>query len=279
VNLHYHERAPLLVVTATLGVSPWLEATVRSVAEAAGLAAAHVLIAPERRTAELRERFPACCVLRESPDARSLYGALNEALRACAPWGWRWMTIVADDDLLLPGFRRLYRQAEQVVPANCAALWHGEVEMIDAGGRFLCRVPYVRRTEDVAALVAAGYSPFNHQSVLYSRRAVELAGPFVSGLRVCADAAHWLRAIELGADVHHLPLAAAAFRVRAGQISGDIAVHQREFAALRPQALRMHGPRPLWPAVLRFRVANLGVYLERIRRVGFSSGYDLLKTT
>lgn len=274
-----HARAPLLVLTATLGQSRWLEHTVRSVGHAAGLAAAHVLIAPARESAALRRRFPQCWIIDEPVDACGLYAALNQGLRATAQWDWRWMTFLADDDLLLPAFQQLYRAADARTHTGEAAVWHGEVAVIDADGRRLCRVPYARSSRDIAALVAAGYSPFNQQGMLYSRAAVERTGEFAASMRVCADAAHWLSALERGATFHRVPVSAAAFRVRAGQISGDVSTHRGEFGGLREQARRIHGAQPLWPAVLRFRMFNAALYLERVRNVGLTSGFGLLKTT
>jgi hypothetical protein len=271
------EGPTLLVITATLGQSPWLDAGVQSVRDFAGPGHTHLLCAPRDRCVYLQDRYPHCVA---APDnaARGLYAALNVALDATRSWPWRWLTWLADDDLLRPGFAKVRAAAEAGADGTTsAAVWRGIVEMIREDGRRLCRVPHARRSSDVAALVAAGISPFNQQSLLYSRRAAEAAGPFPADFRICGDAAHWLTAWEKGAVFHHCDVVAAAFRVRAGQLSGAIEQHVAEFARLRQRAGARLAAGPSWPAVLRFRMQNLWFYAERILRGNGVTGFGLLR--
>lgn len=269
-------HAELLVITATLGASPWLEETVQSVQACAGEVSIHLLVAPETEVAGLQRRFPHCRVLPDQGPEGGLYGALNQGLQAAFSWNWRWMTFIADDDGFLPGFRELFRSFKAAHPSDKPAVWQGQVVMVDEQGRKICRIPYTRRQGDIAALVSAGYSPFNQQSMIYSRSALEQAGRFIPGMSVCADAAHWLSALERGAEFHTAPVPAAYFRIHSGQLSGQVSRHREEFQSLSAKARKIHGSRPVWPAVMRFRLQNLPLYWERFLRVGPVSGFGLL---
>ena len=67
----------LLVVTPTLGDSPWLTETVESVARCAA-GARHVLVTRADRVTELAARFPEAQVVAES--GAGMYAAINAGL-------------------------------------------------------------------------------------------------------------------------------------------------------------------------------------------------------
>jgi Ca2+-binding RTX toxin-like protein len=67
----------LLVVTPTLGESPWLEETISSVAAVAG-APEHVLVAPADKVAALARRYPRVAVVAEP--GGGMYAAINAGL-------------------------------------------------------------------------------------------------------------------------------------------------------------------------------------------------------
>lgn len=96
----------ILVVTPTLGESPWLAETVASVA-ALRIPGAHVLVAPEAAVGKLAARFPGVTVVPEP--GGGMYAAVNAGLAAVQ--GWEAFTYINDDDLLLPGFTAVVERA------------------------------------------------------------------------------------------------------------------------------------------------------------------------
>ena len=253
----------VVVVTPTLGASPWIEETVASVA-ALPLGLRHVLVAPAARVIALQARFPRLVVMAEPGSARSLYGAINAAGDAAGDW--EWITWINDDDRLLHGFEDLWRCA-QAAPA-AADIWYGEVDYVDADGSKLAAMPVCRRPADVPALLASGLAPFTQQGALISRDLWHKLGGMDASLRIAGDFDFWIRAAASGARFRFLPGTVAAFRVRPGQLSGRVTqAKDEEEAVLRRCGLAVGRARRLIASV-RFRAANLPRIIQRTWRTG-----------
>jgi hypothetical protein len=257
------ESLQLLVVTPTLGQSPWLDETVASVA---GLPfpCAHVLVAPASAVPGLAGRFPRTLVVPEP--GGGMYAAINAGLAAVP--GWRACTYINDDDLLLP------RLAEVMARARTAEarIVYGGVRLINTQGRRIGAIPispvpalnrllYAQRTEPV----------FQHGTVV-TRAVVEKLGPFDATLRFCGDSEFLARACVAGIPfVCATTRPVAAFRLRAGQLTKNLPVmlaeHHRVYDKHRLPAERIT-LRHRW-ARLVFRAANVPVYAERVARHGF----------
>ena len=142
---------------------------------------------------------------------------------------------------------------------------------------YLGRLAVTHHPADLLPLAQGGVNPLNQQGLLTPRFWILRRGPLREDLRICADVDFWLRAVMGGATFRYSPEVVATFRLHAGQISGNIANHKAEFhqvvAALAPRPASK--PQQLM-ARLRFRLANAGVYLGRVRRSGWKGGYALL---
>src|ERR1700679_2920480 len=84
----------LLVVTPTLGVSVYLDETVRGIL-ALPMPFIHMLVCPPAMIATLKERFPHALVLADAGKQSGLYGAINIALQA-EDKDWEWFTYIND---------------------------------------------------------------------------------------------------------------------------------------------------------------------------------------
>lgn len=272
------KTAPLLVVTPTLGRSPWLDRTVESVTATAGTFAHHVLVAPPDRLADLQRRFPSCTVVADRV-ARGVYPAINAGIAAAAGWSWEWFTWINDDDELAPGFTPHLDRALQHNARLFDAPWFfGPVQLRDGRDADLGGLAVARTAADILPLLQSDISPLNQQGLLAPRAWVDRLGSLREDLRICADLDFWLRAVVGGARFRCSPETVAIFRLRAGQISGDVGRHQAEFRAV----VRALVPEPVsdlsrFTARARFRFDNLSTYAGRIRRSGWKGGFDLLQ--
>jgi len=268
---------PILVVTPTLGRSPWLAATVASVAGALGTRAAHVLVAPGDEADRLRRVYPQCAVIGDTV-RRGVYPAINLGLVHAPDPNWEWFTWINDDDMFLPGFARHADRALQFGGRRPDAPWmYGPVRLGNAEGDDLGRLAIARCPGDIVGLAQSGINPLNQQGLLVPRVWVERLGPIREDLRICADVDFWLRAAVAGAPFRRSAEDLALFRLRRGQISGDEGRHRQEFAEVVTQLTG--APRrsaSLALARLRFRLGNLAVYFDRVRRCGWKGGFALL---
>lgn len=253
------------VITATRGGSEHLAATAASVAAVAG--ARHVLVCPAEVRADLARKFPALTVLTEG--GGGLYAALNTGLDA--PGDEEFVTWINDDDQLVPAG---VAAALKVLAADTSlGAVYGRVDLIDATGTRLGELPVAHRAEDLLPLIAGGVMPLAQPGTIFRRSALAPIGRLDPSFRLAGDLDFIARA--LGADVRFafLDTVVAQFRLHVGQLSKDEAAAAAEHARVVAAMPRM----PTLAARWRFRLANLPVYVERIRRHGFVSMRSLYR--
>jgi len=264
----------ILVVTPTLGDSPYLDQTVESV-RAQPFPLNHVLVAPANRVPALHSRYPDVLVVPDAGRAAGMYGALNAAL-AQVPVGWDWFTYINDDDVLLPGFATT--AVRQFVRADGEPVTYGDVELIDEAGRRIERITVAPDPRWIPALLQEGISPVMQQGMLFRHDCVTRLRGFDLRYRLCADLDFWLRACAAGERFRYHAVPVAQFRLRRGQLSGDTARTEHE----QTEIVRRLFPSPLpaWrrrATRLRYRLYNLPRYLERFRSRGLHTSYHLLQ--
>ncbi|MBL9202713.1 MAG: hypothetical protein JNL39_19525 [Opitutaceae bacterium] len=266
----------LAVVTPTLGESRWLAETVASVATCAP-DAMHVLVAPAAAVAPLSEKFPRTTVL---PDpGGGMYAAINAGLVASAGV-WDAFTYINDDDLLLPDFSAVVRAVSPAARTRAPLIAYGGVRLIDAHGARLGAIPISPAPRLNRALYSQRLEPVYQHGTVATRAVFESVGGFDTAFRLCGDSEYLARAC-----LHGIPFACAtrrevaAFRLRAGQLTKNRAPMGAERDRV-DKKLGLPAPTPrqeLRVARWRFRLANLAIYAERIRRHGFVTFDGLLE--
>jgi GT2 family glycosyltransferase len=263
----------LLVITPTLGESEFLDRSIAAV-RALPLQLIHVISCPAPKVQSLQERFPHCRVVRDAGREGAIYGALNAALES-TPEGWDWFTYINDDDELTPGFADVAREHFQ--RAKPEPVVYGNVEVISEDGSPISLITTERTPRYSAPLLQQGISPLNQQGMLFAASVVRELGGFDTRYKLCADLDFWLRAYAAGHAFRYYPITVGKFRLRGGQLSGDVSVTVREQDDIvrralpaRPSALFLR-----W-AKLRYRLLNLPRYLQRSRVAGWSTSNELL---
>ena len=269
-------KSHLLILTPTLGVSPYLDQTVRSVARL-DLPVHHVLVCPTARIAELAGRFPGCRVVADAGKDGGLYGALNAGLAAVGDLAWDWFTYLNDDDLLSAGFARMLVRHD--ARGDLATVAYGNVETIDEDGASLGGMTVESAPEYFSALLQGGISPVGQQGMVFGAPVVRALGGYHLRYSICADLDFWARAAAQGFSFRYYPQEVGRFRIQPGQISGDVSLLRTQLAEIT----RAHFPTPVSPwarrfARWRYRWRNLPKYLRRLRAVGFASSLDVLRT-
>lgn len=258
------ELPQVIVITPTLGRSPWLDQTVESVAARRlsrdGLS--HLLVAPSDRVDGLAARYPGVTVLAEGAAGNGLYEAVNYGARLAGEW--RWLTYLNDDDLLQPGFDRLLSATEQ----GEAEILYGHVSYVDEDGRALGMFPVERRSSRFASLMEAGLPPMTQQGTLVSRACFERLQGFDTSYQLAADFDFWVRAVVSGTTFCCIPTEVGSFRLREGQLSADQEKVQAELALIHAR----HLPSASWLSgcLVRtaFRLRHLPSILSRRWRTG-----------
>jgi GT2 family glycosyltransferase len=271
-----NESQCLLVVTPTLGDSPFLDQTVASI-EAQPLHIRHVISTPGRRVAELAARYPHALVVPDAGRLGGIYGAINAGIDAAnTRFKWDWFTYINDDDALLPGFGHV--MLENLRSADPAPVLYGDVELIDEEGARISRITTAENPDWIPALLHQGISPLMQQGMAFRRDVVDRLGGFDLRFRLCADLDFWLRAYAHGDPFRYHPECVAQFRLRNGQLSSDTNVTKFE----QDTIVARHLPwRPSYVNRLAtrflYRAYNLPRYVERFRTRGLRTSYALLQ--
>jgi hypothetical protein len=250
-----------LVITPTLGQSPWLDETVASVA---GLprACRHVLVCPGSVRAELERRFPHAQVVTEP--GGGLYAAINAGI-AAAPEGDA-LTYLNDDDVLCAGgTARAWQRLEEDARTDVV---YGKVSLIDAAGAGQGWLPVAHRPGDLASLLARGIVPLAQPGTWLRPAMLKRLGGFDASFRLAGDLDFFSRALAGGAQFDFVPAEVARFRLHPAQLSKNERAGDDEKA--RALTRWADAPRSI-SALLRFRRDNLPGYLDRVRRLGFVS--------
>ncbi len=262
----------ILVITPTLGESPWLEATVGSVA-ALPVSHRHVLVAPSAAVPDLARRFPRVTVMPEK--GGGLYAAINSGLTDTKDWDA--FTYINDDDLLLPGLARsvaaLQAQAGRPVFA------YGRVRLIDRAGQRLGSIPISPQPALNRALYAQRLEPVYQHGTLISRAVWEEQGGFDESFRLCGDSEYLARLCIRGVPAVRVWAEVAAFRLRPGQLTKGRAAMDEERARVDAKLDLIpvrRTSRHHWARMI-FRSANLPAYVGRLWRHGPVSFDQLLE--
>jgi hypothetical protein len=263
----------ILIVTPTLGTSAYLDETVRGVL-ALPVPFLHVMVTPAPMVEPLLARYPHATVLADAGKAAGLYGAINVALRSSGD-DWEWFTYINDDDELGPGFGQM--ALEHFARANPEPVVYGDVRIIDDEGQTISFLPLERNLAHIPPLLRAGISPLNQQGMLFHRSIVTELAAFDLRYRICADLDFWARALAAGHRFRNYRIEVGRFRVRRGQISGDVKLTAREQDEIACRLFPDAGGKwqRAWAKVW-FRWNNLRCYAARIRKVGWLSSEQLL---
>jgi GT2 family glycosyltransferase len=265
----------VVVVTPTLGTSPWLADAVASVA-ALPLAITHVLVAPAGAATALVTRFPRAIVMAEPTPGCGMYAAINAGLAAVP--GWDAFTYLNDDDLLLRRFAVVVARAADAGARGGRWLIYGRVRLIDAAGRRLGAIPVSPRPSLNRALYAQRLEPVYQHGTLVARGAREQVGGFDEAWRYCGDSEYLARLCVAGVPAIKVRGEVAAFRLHLGQLTKNRAVMLAERARVDEKLGLLEWRHPwqrVWARLL-FRTANLPVYAERLARHGWVSFDELL---
>ena len=262
----------ILVITPTLGDSPWLAETVASVA-ALSLDGEHVLVAPAAAVPKLAARFSGVTVTAEP--GGGMYAAINAGVAAAREWDA--VTYINDDDLLLPGFAAVV--AALVGRGNQPFLAYGGVRLIDTEGRRLGAIPVSPSPRLNRDLYAQRLEPVYQHGTLVSRAAWEQQGGFDAAFLYCGDSEFLARLCVRGVPALRVGGEVAAFRLHRDQLTKNRPVMIEERARVDEKLGLRAGPLTFrhWWARLVFRAANLPVYAGRILRHGFVSFDQLLE--
>ncbi|MBN9692341.1 MAG: hypothetical protein J0M24_19000 [Verrucomicrobia bacterium] len=265
----------ILIVTPTLGASPWLSETVESV-RAMCPDCVHVLVAPKTVVGNLAERFPHCVVLEDGGKEAGLYGAINIAVKHFTNQ-WDFMSYINDDDLLMLGFCdavAALKKSDSTVDIAYGRVWY-----IDSKGDLVSPISIERHTDSLLDLASILVPGIVQQGMLVSYNCWHALNGFNERYKLAADFDFIIRAKLAELVFCFVDAEVAAFRLRKGQLSGALKSMEDECVLIRnshfggePSKFRKN------LILLRYRLGHSLDYFKRFAKLGFRSSKTLIST-
>jgi glycosyltransferase involved in cell wall biosynthesis len=259
----------VFIITPTLGTSQYLDRTLAGVRRL-GCEVDHLLVCPAAKVQELATRYPGLRVVEDQGKAGGIYGALNAGLKN-APERYDWFTYINDDDELGPDFGAVVEKHSR--RAEPEPVVYGDVRRIGEANESLGFITVEKRPRYLPALLHAGISPLNQQGMLFAREVVERLREFDLRYRLCADLDFWVRAFAAGFSFRYVSRELGQFRIRQGQLSGDISLTRAEMKEIATRHLATRGASRWARAAARvqYRLSNLPRYAGRVRHTGLQT--------
>jgi hypothetical protein len=260
--------SPLLVVTPTLGHSPYLDNCVETT-KALNLDIIHLLACPAPVVSELQARFKSCRVIPDGGRQGGMYEAINLGLKDRGA-ECNWFTYINDDDELTPGFARMFLAF--ATPENESKIAYGDVRYVDAAGKSMGLMPTERKQRHFIPLLQSGITPLTQQGTLVGPQVPPAIRFFDSRFRHVADLDFWMRCMLTGVEFCYHPLEVSRFRLHAGQLSSnrDEVNEERIILMQRLDQVRVGAAQRALSRV-RYRLRNVPRYIERFRMGGWMS--------
>lgn len=259
----------LRIITPTLGKSPFLEETIKSVENYADTAE-HILIAPASECNGLRQRYPRVKVIEEPERCRNLYDAVN-----CGFVGdFNWFTYLNDDDLLDYQFPLFFEFAQR----EPEKIHYGKVDLIDFQSSHLSLITHCRFPAALGGILASGRSPFNQQGTLFPSELLRRVGIFDASYKYAGDLEYISRCHAVGVNFCYYPLHVARFRCHSAQLSTHSDVFDQEIANIRDNYFSKISWLKKMTALSLFWISNSLVYMGRLWKEQPVTGVNIMKT-
>lgn len=263
-----------LVVTPTLGMSEFIEESVRSVAHLPGSVEHIIVTADSTRTSALKG-LGSVRIIAETV-GQGMYAAINLGIQS-ATTDWDAFCYLNDDDYFLPA--AAFLSTSELKGSD--AIFYGKTAMVNAAGEDLYTAPYSPAGSLVPGLLRAGIAPFIQVSSIFPRRVIEKIGLFDASFRYSGDFDHLARAVTKRVRFQLVNRTIAAFRMHAGQLTQNrLAMDLEQDRAMRqlfpsqPKQCKSFGSHFL---KVGFRIFNLRSYCARAIRLRALSSVDAFR--
>lgn len=260
----------LLLVTPTIGKSQWLTQTQNSIryVKSKGLDVFWIIVCPETSKHKVEDSYEPDLVVAEPPGG-GMYVAINYAVESVKSIDWSHFSYINDDDYLAESFYEHCRYAE----TSNQDVVYGHIDYVDIHSTVVGAISICKNTKDLLPLFAMGLAPFSQQGTILKKEIYNRIGGFDTSFTHVADCFMWIRSIEVGASFGYSGHKAACFRVRPGQLGGDMNLMIAQTNATRQYIKKKFALNIFncYIAFVRFKFTNLRTIIQRIKRVGFHS--------
>jgi len=250
-------KKKILVLTPTLGIRQTLARAVQSVQEIGKDKVRHIVIVPQNKIAELRDKFPNTEFMEETGRARGIYPQLNDGFfrygKDCDYLSW-----LNDDDWWLPDFEKLIAVAEQ----NSMDFIYGN-SLYVRNDEIISKIPTIRWFNLFYILHLSGISMLSQQSTLLKSNIFFEIGGLSEKYKLVSDGKLWMDLCRLKPKFLYIDSVCATYSVDSRRLSSDTALAKMEKELLSKEYPAVNPLVKIFAKVF-FRTANFPLYAKRL---------------
>lgn len=246
----------ILVLTATLGERESLQATIDSVRSIGGERVRHVLICPEGKSDELKEKYGVECLV-EPKNVKGIYGALNYGFDTLGKYH-DYFTYINDDDHWMPSFNRIIDAIEE---DNNLDLVYGRVYYTNEKDIIIGKQASSGRFTDFCKLLSHNITLMTQQASLMRCSLFEKFGRYDLKYKIISDTKLWAQISRSPIRFLYVDDYCATYMIQDGQISSDKVTREKEMLSLKEE-LGINSSGNI-KELCFFRITNIVLYIQR----------------
>lgn len=248
----------ILVVTATLGNRPSIKRTIESVENIGIDNVQHIIIAPLKKTHELKKLYPKLECIAEPEHCKGIYSALNYVFNKYAH-DYEYITFINDDDYWLPNFKLLIDKADLGYD-----FIYGKVNFVfDNEDKKDIPMACSNQFDDFIPLLNSNIVLFTQQATLIKSELFFKLNGFSENYKLVSDTLFWAQLSLQKIKFVYISKACAAYTIQDNQLSSNKELQRTETKAIL-ESLPECSKYRIVKALIFFRLKNLMVYLKRI---------------
>jgi hypothetical protein len=252
-----------LVITPTLGISPYLFETTESIKRLPGTVE-HIVVCPLSVLSKVTQLLPMTRVVAE-PVMRSvgMYGAINIGIKS-AETVYDYICYLNDDDYFLPSIELLNDSILDSKSIN-----YGRTLMINGDGERLYEAPIVSCSRFINIFIEKGITPFMQPSMIIPNFIINKIGLFDEGYRYCGDLEFILRAIKFKVPFNFINIPLSSFRIHGQQLSAsEFEMTREKNLAYKSHCINIDSSASKLFIKIAFTIMNFSKYISRLVRTG-----------
>jgi hypothetical protein len=246
----------ILILTPTLGDRKSLLRTISSVRTIGGERVKHVLVAPQDKSEQLKERYPNIEIMPEPKDSKGIYSALNAGFYAYGK-NFRYIGFINDDDYWLPNFKQLISILDNDPTLD---LVYAKTYYVNEQGAILKRQTCYNQFYAFLPLLQRNIVFLTQQATLLKSEWFFRLGGFSEQFKLVSDTKFWVDLSLCKPKYKYVDVYCAGYTIQDSQLSADKKLQKYEHTELLKMYPRGHFLK-LFYCEFVFRIINLNTYI------------------
>jgi hypothetical protein len=252
-----------LIVTPTLGVSPYLNGAIESIKHLQGHVE-HIIVCPESAVVSIESLLvgkKSKVISEKGYVISGMYSAINLGITN-SERDYDFFCYLNDDDYFLPAVSNV----SEYLTCKDHCIYYSKTSMVNSKGTELYCAPYTRFVKLIPMLLKKRIVPFMQPSLIIPKSVLLLLNKFDDKYKYCSDLDFILRAVALKIPFIFIDQTSNAFRIHGGQLSS----FEKKMTTEKSEIYSKHfccSDKYTRLSILKliFTILNISIYIKRFK--------------